>query len=116
MSTALFILGFLTTAIPIGGVLAKNDSEPQGAAASMILFLFGALAFAVASHVVVSRKTRRVPGKILSLISGAMSAGFFYATLSSVHRGFNFWPVLLAAFLAATSVAAAFVSLSPKAA
>ena len=116
MSTVLFIIGFLITGIPIGRALALSDAEPQGAFVAMVLFLFVAFASSVASHLVVSRRARRIPGKSASLIAGAISAGVFCAILASVHHGVGLWPALLIASVAAVSVASAFVLCSPKAA
>jgi hypothetical protein len=99
--------------VPLAEHLGALDPEPD--MATLSLFMFGSMGAVatVVSYISTASLSRRAPGILLGLATGALASVSFFAALALVRYGLNLWIALLAAFTAAVLLAAIAPRLGP---
>ena len=89
-AVALFV-GFLAVGVPLSNYLGGLDVEAD--MATLSLYVFGILdaAASLVAFLAISSKCRRSPGVVLSVVTGAVAAATFYASLTLHRSGLGLW-------------------------
>jgi len=107
MGTVLFPISFLVIGVAAVNVLVIHDPEPIGASAFLYMLCIAGGLISAFAHSASSRQLRRHPSKLALAITGALSAGVFFAALGSFYLGLHIASAIFFAFTLSISVAVA---------